>query len=164
MKRTFIGLLILTMASTAQAAPVGLLSEAERADLGKICKHYVNRARFKPRHQTQEFVVTLADGCLSAKRSMAVGKLEERVAAIGFLRRLKVLRSTIIDMNMVRVFGQNYTPFTRISYGAGARTEGVRKVSATGEYLIAHRMGLLAAYQSWLDTGPSLALVSDTAR
>lgn len=133
-------------------------AEVEAAYNGDTCKHYVNRARFKHRHPDQEFVVTLADSCLSAQASLKSENLSERTAAKEFLIRLRVLRDTIIEMNMERAFGKSYKPRTRIKYGVGSMIEEVRRVSALGEYMIAREMGLLAAYRAWLGTGPKLAV------
>ena len=130
------------------------LAEA-RAD---ICRHYVNRAKFKDRHPDQEFVVTLADACLEAKASTLHGSEAEKAAAEAFLVRLQTLKDTVIEINMRRVFGEGYGPRTRVTYGKGAMSETMRRVSALGEYLIAYEMGLIDAYRAWLGTGPKLTL------
>lgn len=122
------------------------------------CNHYVNRAFFKPRDGQPEFVVTLADGCLAAQTSLGANAPHERVAAAAFLSRLVELRDTIIDMNMERVFGKDYNKYTRIPSNKDERSEPVPRVSMYGEYLIAHQMGLIAAYNAWLDTGPKIAM------
>ena len=131
---------------------------AARGTFAKACMHYVNRAYFKPRGSQPEFVVTIADSCRAAQRSLDRGDPGERAAAAAFLEAVVRLRDTVIDMNMTRVFGDSYTPFTRIRYATGARSEPVRHVSMFGEYLIAHSMGLIAAYKAWLDTEPEIAL------
>ena len=159
--RTWVVILALNFLLGLSAdTPAQQLSLDVRANLAGICKHYVNRARFLDRGGDQALVVTLADGCQDAQASLTAAGNAEREAAAVFLTRLSNLRNTVIDMNMVRVFGTEYTPFSRIGYGNSARTETVRKVSDTGEYLIAYRMGLLQAYRAWLDTGPRMALVS----
>lgn len=132
-------------------------AEVEAAINGDTCKHYVNRARFKHRHPDQEFVVTLADGCLAAKESLESDNPEEGAAAKEFLTRLRTLRDQIIRMNMERAFGSEYTPRTRMKYDVGSMLEPVRRVSAIGEYLIARELGLLVAYHAWLGTGPKMA-------
>ncbi|MEM7213141.1 MAG: hypothetical protein AAF479_14840, partial [Pseudomonadota bacterium] len=149
---------VLVLTSHAASAD-GWVTQAEVDDAinGDTCKHYVNRARFKHRNPNQEFVVTLADGCLSAKLSLKSDNQAERAAAHAFLTRLRVLRDTIIEMNMERAFGKSYEPRTRISYGVGSSAEPLRRVSALGEYMIAREMGLLAVYRAWLGTGPELA-------
>lgn len=164
MVKAITAILMLALAVFAADQPRGQVGPEQAAQLGEVCKHYVNRARFKPRHDQQDFVVTLADGCRAAEVSLASQKFAERQAAAVFLARLKTLRDLVIDMNMTRVFGADYTPVTRIPYLADARSEPVRKVSEAGEYLIAHRLGLLQVYQAWLDTSPQVALVSDEDR
>lgn len=160
MRFVLVTLSLLGLFGLGSDVPGGRISEALRADLGAICKHYVNRAMFRPRQRNQEFVVTLADACVEAQASLD-GHQSERIAAVQFLIQLRVFRDLVIDMNMTRVFGDEYTPFTRIKYGKGSKTEPVRKVSESGEYLIAYRMGLLKAYRTWLDTSPRIALVSE---
>lgn len=153
-------LVVLSLFFMGRDVPDGQISGDLRADLGAVCNHYVNRARFLPRSRDQEFVVTMADACMDAQASLD-GQYSERLAAVGFLTRLKSFRDLVIDMNMTRVFGRDYGPYTRIKYGNKARSETVRKVSPSGEYLIAYRMGLLKAYRTWLDTSPQFALVSE---
>lgn len=143
------------------AAQIPYPSTEQNVTFAKACNHYVNRARFKERTGHVEFVTTMADSCEQAIVSLSSGGLTERRTAIVFLSRLLELRDTVIDMNMVRVFGETYTPYTRITYGTSGRTESVRKVSESGEYLIAHRMGLLAAFEAWLDSDPAMALASN---
>lgn len=156
--------LVLLIIAALHALPNAALADPNstetRVQLASVCKHFVNRARFMARGEDQEFVVTLADACVDAQRSLDSGEGREQQAAADFLTLLKTLRDTVIDMNMTRVFGDNFTPFTRIGYGAKGKTEAVRRVSQSGEYLIAHRMGVLRAYRAWLDTDPRLALLS----
>lgn len=155
------GMALLALAVFSADAPRGQMNPDHAERLGKVCKHYVNRARFKTRHESQDFVVTLADGCSAARTSLSSNNWDERRAATVFLMRLQTLQDLVIDMNMKRVFGAEYSPASRISYESDTQTEAVRKVSDVGEYLIAHRLGLLRVYKAWLDTGPPIALVSD---
>jgi len=153
-------LVVLALLFMGRDVPDGHVSGDVRADFGAVCKHYVNRARFLPRSRDQDFVVTLVDACVDAQASLDTSE-PERLAAVHFLIQLKSFRDLVIDMNMTRAFRQVYTPFTRTDYGNSARTETVPKVSPSGEYLIAYRMGLLKAYRTWLDTSPRIALVSE---
>ncbi|MEL7154451.1 MAG: hypothetical protein AAFN51_11805 [Pseudomonadota bacterium] len=126
--------------------------------LSQTCTHYVNRAKFKHRHPDQAFVVTLADACTAATASLRSENPREVNTATQFLIRLRVLRALIIEMNMKRAFGDRYTAWTRLGHDKRAVTEALPRVSGTGEYLIARQLGLLNAYHSWLETGPSLTL------
>ena len=164
MIRATVFLVCLSFVSAIGDAPARWLTVEERTALSKVCKHYVNRARFKARGAHSEFVVLLADGCISAQKSLVSGDTAERQTAAAFLLRLQGFRDVVTDMNMQRVFGQNYTPYTRISYESLTRSESVPRVSATGEFLIAHRMGLIAAYNAWLDTGPAMVFASQQKR
>lgn len=153
-----IGLIILSLltfgaAGTNPAAAV----ENDRALFAKACKHYVNRAKFRARSNNPEFVVILADSCQPALKSLESPHVRERAAAEDYLMRLLRFRDTVIDMNMERVFGKTYTRWTRMQSFRDERQARVPRVSETGEYLIAYRMGLLHAYRAWLDTGPELA-------
>lgn len=134
--------------------------ETAEAIAKATCKHYVNRSRFKSRHPDQEFVVTLADGCLSAVQSLTSRNPKEKVAAQDFLTRLHTLRDLIIAMDMERVFGAGYTLRTQIRINDGKVQQQIPTVSAIGEYLIARELGLLAAYRTWLSTGPVLTLAA----
>lgn len=159
-----LGLLILSLAllgsGTVDAAGP---SEAKRASYSKACNHYVNRAKFKPRGAGASFVVILADSCQPALKSLESARGAERAAAADYLSRLMVLRDTVIDMNMERAFGKTYTRWTRMKSQRDDQVGPTPQVSETGEFLIAHRMGLLQAYKAWLDTGPKLALGLDRA-
>ena len=123
----------------------------------KACKHYVNRAMFLPRSDDQIFVVTLADSCQPAVAALSGGLPEERAVAAQYLGRLLELRDTVIDMNMARAFGESYGPRTRLKGAKDWQTEPLPSVSSTGEYLIAHRLGVIRAYRNWLETGPGVA-------
>ena len=124
------------------------------------CKHYVNRARFLARDAQADFITQFADGCEAALMDLKSGTPKAQSAAAAFLSGLADLRGTIIDINMTRLFGAKRTPFSQPLKGNTARTEALRKVSGTGEYLIAHRMGLIEAYTTWLDTVPHVSLAS----
>lgn len=123
----------------------------------KACSHYANRARFKDRSDNPEFVVVLADSCIAALKSLNSDRPVEKAAAESFLSGLVELRDTVIAMNMERLFGKSYDRSTRIQGPKYQRSEPIAHVSATGEYLIAHRMGLIAARNAWLDTAPDFA-------
>ncbi|MEM1298545.1 MAG: hypothetical protein AAGH68_04630 [Pseudomonadota bacterium] len=156
-----VGLLIICLSLS-----VGLgatKAHADRFDTSlytQACKHYVNRAKFRARTENPEFVIILADSCLPALRSLRSPHFDERLAAADYLARLVAFRDTVIDMNMERVFGKGYTRWTRMKSVQDDKTTAVPRVSETGEYLIAYRMGLLEAYREWLDTGPRVAFGS----
>ncbi|MEM7742656.1 MAG: hypothetical protein AAF409_03000 [Pseudomonadota bacterium] len=135
-----------------------------RAAYTKACSHYVNRARFKDRSGEPEFVVILADSCLAALNSLGSARVTEQAAAADFLERLLELRDTVIAMNMERLFGKSYDRSTRLQSPKYQQSEAIAHVSATGEYLIAYRMGLIAARKAWLDTEPDFALAPTPKR
>lgn len=155
-------LIFITLSSFALAGDSSLPNPTagERERIKKVCHHYENRARFMPRGADQDFIATLADGCQVALNSLNDRSTGQRRKAISFLMRLTKLRDTVIDMNMTRVFGKTYTAVTRIPNARNSRTGEVGHVTAYGEFLIAHRMGLIDAYNAWVDSEPSTTLVS----
>lgn len=123
------------------------------------CHHYQNRARFKSRQAPYEFVTLLAEACSAAQQSMTAASANERATAKQFLDRLLILRDTVVAMNMDRVYGPDPAPAAkpRRTYG---RVGSIPKVSSTGEYLIARSLGVMVAYDAWLDSGAEFSLAS----
>ncbi|MEM7240385.1 MAG: hypothetical protein AAF501_21500 [Pseudomonadota bacterium] len=156
----FLGLQAASAAETVPAKAGWLPSGA--GDWRSGCNHYQNRARFLPRDGTIEFVVLLADACAAAEASLTSTNEHERWAAEWFLQEVVDLRDTIVDMNMRRVYGDTQTPsaspLTPDGSGRITRTIEIARVGKWGEYLIAHRMGLFSAYDTWLDSGASFSI------
>ncbi len=124
-------------------------SENDRLRYSKACNHYVNRARFTPRGDANDFFATLADGCTDAEIALGAQSAPKRRAAAAFLGNLAELRDIVVQINMERMFGADWNRYSKPKNGAKARTETLGQVSRTGEYLIAHRMGLIAAFKAW---------------
>ena len=131
----------------------GAQAEAHAA----ACRTYENRARFLSRDEPLSFLVQMAEGCRAARRSLAEGDRVERRAAIAFLDRLLEFRDTIISINMDRVYGRDAGPLAQPKLARG-RTLSLPEVSQSGEFLIAHRMGLLAAFEDWRARAGDMAL------
>lgn len=121
------------------------------------CRTFENRARFRPRAETVDFIVLLAEACGAARRSMASGDHGDRALAEAFLNRLVLFRDTVIAINMERLFGRGAGPFDKPLISGGRQTV-FAGVSETGEFLIAHRMGLLDAFDRWRETAPDFTL------
>ncbi|HEU0220923.1 MAG TPA: hypothetical protein VFR34_01745 [Paracoccaceae bacterium] len=127
------------------------------------CRHYANRALFKPRGPGEEFVVKLADSCRTAMARLGerAGLADEAAAsARAYLDRLVAFKALIIGMNVARLYGAEPEPRAMpLSAGAGQAVlvRFGNPVSATGEYLIAREFGLLDAYRDWVRAGPRLA-------
>jgi hypothetical protein len=126
-------------------AGVSGYDDRERMQFASACEFH--RARSGPAGQDDqqnfmEFSAFLAKACAAALVSFDTGTATQRSHAALLLSRIVLLRDTIAAMNAAR-----------------ARTGGDR-VSATGEFLIAHRMGLLIIYDAWLDTGVEVSLAS----
>ncbi|MEM7179030.1 MAG: hypothetical protein AAGD47_08525 [Pseudomonadota bacterium] len=126
------------------------------------CNHYQNRARFLPREGEIEFVVLLADACTAAEVSLQSKNETERGAAREFLEKVVLLRDTIVDMNMRRVYGDTQNPWAKPLMahrdGSLGRSVQMARVGKWGEFLIAHRMGLFSAYDAWLDSGADFSI------
>lgn len=126
------------------------------------CNHYQNRARFLAREGEIEFVVLLADACSAAERSLESPNAHERSAAELFLQKVVDLRDTLVDLNMRRVYGDAATPMAQPKSADGTSRRGraieISHVGKWGEYLIAHRMGLISAYDVWLDSGTDFSI------
>ena len=125
-------------------------------DLVKTCDHYDNRSRFKTRLGRVDLEVLLADGCAAALRSLVVAvDTNPFVAkrAVIFLERLNAFKTTIIEINVERLFGVDAAPRSQpLAAASGTQMSLVatsRPVSPAGEYLIAREMGLLDAYHDW---------------
>ena len=138
---------------TVGERPASAAEAQSAAPHAETCRHYVNRARFMPRTGPVDFVVALAEGCRAARGSLASGEAEERAAAARFLSALSRLRATVIAMNMEMLSGER-----RAAPGGQTRLRAVRSVSRSGEFLIAHRMGLLRDFDRWRALAPGFSL------
>ncbi|MEM9044915.1 MAG: hypothetical protein AAGC81_09470 [Pseudomonadota bacterium] len=126
------------------------------------CNHYQNRARFLPRKGNIAFVTLLAEACSAAEFSLENGKEPERLAAEWFLSKVVLLRDTLVEMNMERVYGKTKNPWARPVTADGKNIEAhavqLRRVNEWGEYLIAHRMGVFSAYDAWRLSGAGFSM------
>jgi hypothetical protein len=123
------------------------------------CRHYDNRARFKPREGAVEFTAVLADGCRIALATVADPAADTRLraAALRFLDRLAEARSEIARINSGRV-----ADGLRVaSEGRGPLdlTHALRLVSPTGEFLILRAEGVFGALRGWVAAGADFALI-----
>ncbi|MDJ0627763.1 MAG: hypothetical protein QNJ44_05850 [Rhodobacter sp.] len=138
-----IGVVVL-IAVQSVAAP---LTPAEFLRFDATCRHFENRAHFMPRTEDSELVVRLADSCRHALSSL-VGDhpnsaLDTQKLSHAYLDRLTAYKSLYIRMIVLNgtVPGEMFAN----------RSRQIRRIglTRTGEYLIARRMGLLGAYDSW---------------
>ncbi|MDJ0825599.1 MAG: hypothetical protein QNJ16_08860 [Rhodobacter sp.] len=141
--------LFVFVAVAMSAPPAGAepLSQAESLQFEATCRHFENRARFKPRRPDAVLVVRLADSCraaLSAAQARAPQRKRNEIA----LSRAYLDRLTEFKSLYVRMMVQN----GRSWHGAAKmRTPRVARLglTETGEYLIARHMGLLGAFDDW---------------
>lgn len=127
------------------------------AEVASACNYYDNRARFLPRRGRVGFIALLAEGCVAARRSLAEGGRAERAAAARFLDRIVRLRDVVIGINMSRVYGASFGPRSLPRTGNG-HFVSLGGVSETGEYLIAHQLGLMQALENWRGRAPHFSL------
>jgi len=132
-------------------AGVQVHADNVRARYDGACAYY--RARSGPvhSHKSGEFLrfeVFLANACEAALTSLDAGTQNQRTHAELLLSRIVLLRTTIEQMNADRTASDDY------------RIKDRPAVTPTGEFLIAHRMGLLIIYDAWLDTGVKVSLAS----
>lgn len=125
-------------------------SDAERAAFAESCRYYETRAASKDGAAPgalpgREFTEFLAEACGTAERILESGTPEQRARSARLLNRIAELRRTVARMNLARAAsgGSAYLP-----------------VSPSGEFLIAHRMGVLLAFDAWLDTGVQFSVAS----
>ncbi len=157
------GVIVLAIAVAAGAPGAAgeqrqiVVGDAERAVFSQTCEYYQTRsgqaqAGSARRSATGEFVVFLAGTCAAAQVSLATGTAKQRARAALLLLRIALLRETIGQMNADR--------WGRAAAG-GIEANGVTlpsPVTPSGEFLIAHRMGLMIAYDAWLDSGVDFSL------
>lgn len=125
-------------------------NDEERAAMAEACAYYDMRARAARMTEPSEFVVFLADACAAAEQTLADGTPEQRGRSALLLARIALLRRTVAAMNAERA-----------TDSAGRNRAGQYvPVSPSGEFLIAHRLGVLVAFDAWLDTGVQFSVAS----
>jgi len=158
---------VIAMAAGAVGAAGGLrqivVTNAERAVFSESCEYYQTRVRSAPgesprRATTGEFVAFLASACAAAEISLDTGTPEQQARAALLLSRIALLSDTIGRMNAER----GARAAARLN-GVGAGETGaatISRVTLSGEFLIAHRMGIMIAFDAWLDSGVDFSLAS----
>ncbi len=116
----------------ATAAPADPLTARQHEVFSATCTHFGNRVETAPSEVDTTLLAALAESCAIALSDLSEASDSDDEAAT-YLERLSAFKATVVGMNVKRVFG------------GGAKTP----VSATGEYLIARRMGLLGAYRAY---------------
>lgn len=118
--------------------------------MAEACAYYDMRARAARMTAPGEFIVFLADACAAAAQTLADGTPEQRGRSALLLARIALLRRTVAAMNAERATA------SAGRYEAGQYVP----VSPSGEFLIAHRLGVLVAFDAWLDTGVQFSVAS----
>ena len=142
----------IAVAAGAAGAAGGLhqtvVGDAERAMSSESCEYYQTRAGSARHSATGKFAVFLAGICAAAEVALDSGTRKQQGRSALLLSRITLLRETVGLMNAER----------------WARATGAAMpspVTPSGEFLIAHRMGLMNAYDAWLDSGVDFSLASD---
>jgi len=142
-------LLTIALALGVPSGPGGpFAQDTERASFAAACDYY--RARGGPERISgpEEFSAFLADACAAALTTLDGGTPEQRGHSGLLLSRIALLRETVAQMNAER------------AAAPGGLANDRPRVTPSGEFLIAHRMGLLIVYDAWLDTGVHFSLAS----
>ncbi len=125
-----------------------LLLDPDQARFFETCAYYNARAQIaRQRHgngQRSEFIGFLDQVCEAAQASYLDGQPMQQARARQLLTRIEALRHTVNKLNRDR---------------RGQRDRA--RVTPWAEFLIAHRMGLMNAYDAWLDTGVEFSLASN---
>lgn len=153
----FAALCATTPLRAAEGAPAATAA-SPLADWRQTCRHYDNRARFLPRgapgSPDAPFLARLADACLAALDLAELPAGDRPTAqAETLLTRLTVLRLEVSAINRDRVFGVGRDARRNQAGSWGA----MGAVTATGEYLIARRIGVTEALEAMSLTAMTVA-------
>ncbi|MEM6440841.1 MAG: hypothetical protein AAF763_14235 [Pseudomonadota bacterium] len=136
----------------AEASAHASRPQAAMAEHARTCRHYQNRARFKPRGPGAPLEGRLADNCAAALTILRQGPevTEARSArARLYMQRLTRLKAAVIDINRDRIYGPDPGRLAQPLTGPDRRIGRGALVTPTGEYLIARHMGVLDALEAW---------------
>ena len=132
----------------------GVVRDAERVAFSETCEHYRVRAGPARHGAAGDFVVFLAGICGAAEVSLDTGTSKQRARAALLLSRIALLHETVGQMNAER----SVRAAARANAIGATRLPTLYRVTPSGEFLIAHRMGLMIAFDAWLDTGVYFSL------
>jgi hypothetical protein len=119
-------------------ANAGTLGEAYE----KTCDHYAYRTEHRKESNELDYIADLAASCQIALVQVTTSESPSDRAR-RYLERLTLMRQTVTAININRFINarQSETPTVRF-----------RPVSKTGEYLIARRIGAIAAYRNFANS------------
>jgi hypothetical protein len=140
--------LVLACAGVTGVASAGTLDAPDRVT---ACHYYKLRSSPEPRPEPVNFATFLYETCNAANRSLERGLSVEHEAAGRLLDRIAELHWTVGQMNAAR--DEAVAGLTGVT-----RMLRLTRVTPTGEFLIAHRMGLFQDFETWLDTGADFSL------
>lgn len=148
MKRPLVAWAASTMLAAGLAADAAAGGAAPTEAQVAACNHYENRARFRPRHGERDFVTRLADSCHAALAATNGADPGQREAAERLLAGIVELHGIIVAMTVERNLATRI-PGTDAASGRSLVT--LPRVTDTGEFLIAHRIGVVNALDGWTE-------------
>ncbi|HSF94013.1 MAG TPA: hypothetical protein VLA52_03235 [Thermohalobaculum sp.] len=143
--------LFVLLVSTSAGVRTTAAASLAAPDTGIACEYYRLRSAPAPQDGSVSFVAFLAEACVAARRSIETGLDAEQTAARKLLATIAELHWTVVQMNSAR--DEAVAGLTGVT-----RMLRLTRVTPTGEFLIAHRMGLLRDFDAWLDTGADFSL------
>ena len=148
----FLGLGVLVLGAAGDLRPPSPLG-GEQFAVDSACEYYRRRGGSQPRREPVAFAGFLTEACTAARQSLESDSPHQSAAALQLLRRIALLHQTIREMNAARELA--------VEGKVGIeRMRSLTRVTPTGEFLIAHRLGLMSAFDAWLDTGAEFSLAS----
>lgn len=134
MQRSFIFALFIGFSTSAA------LADTPAQHFQSTCNYYENRAFGEPGTERIAWLSLLSESCSAALRK-ADAHPTQGTAELEYLRRLAELRDTVIQMNVARFRDRKARDTMNV----------LRTVTPSGEYLIANQIGVMAAYETWLE-------------
>ena len=117
------------------------------------CVYYSRRAELVAKRRAVSFAGFLSTTCDDARISLYARDQAESEAAKLLLTRIAHLHQTVFEMNAARMAAV-------ADMTGGARMQALSRVTQSGEFLIAHRMGVMLALDAWLDSRADFSLAS----
>ena len=140
--RTTIVLVAFGTGAALAGSALGQSLAAQDQTFAKTCTYLEKRSTGYGSAHERDWVPILANSCASALTRLRANQAAERDR--DYLTRLSELKTVVIGMNMSR--------FTEDGALEKARHQKIRMtVSGSGEFLIAHYMGVMTAYRDWAE-------------
>jgi hypothetical protein len=143
---------MLAVVMTGDLRPVAL-NVPDTVAIDGACQYYGRRSELEAGRRAVSFAGFLSKTCDEARMSLYAGARAESEAAKLLLTRIALLHQTVFEMNAARMAAV-------ADMTGDARMQALSRVTPSGEFLIAHRMGVMRAFDAWLDSGADFSLAS----